>query len=565
MPAVVLPIRLGQKAAEPVNEDFRSLYASVAGAFSREGDASVESSITTIPISRESDLTDLAPSIRARIAQAGPNVIIIDLANSARQVLPPYSIVNGIVQICQAGSEPTPLQYQLIFLVVSRLWSEDPPMAILGPLIETGRASIITDGGEVTGNRPSSFNPSAYATALQRARKTPLWLLKHKLVRRHGHFKRHRSGGHDHCVKYFFDGSHCKTEIAQLLVRELTAHAQHTQVLANATDSIWLLEPVEAAAIKMNLAFAIVNADVPDSSSEVVVADNPVLVVPLCDTGESLRKIIRLLILLNPDCQPRVIAVMSTEGQTIEQGRRVIEVDGKQHVVSYLLKVDQPRFLRGTCRQCRIDIPETLLFNDADTTHYAPHAMWSMILEAGLKAEDDVPDSRPSLGLVPNFPQIIANNGPDLACRMHELLTRMVGNLPRDPIIVCPDERGAKALATALTSLFKYTVIHVPRSAIRNGFAAINDTGNATTDWMIQLTSLRARGDNTELIVFDEFNASGGTREGLKRLADLFELGVRCYFSLFDFNPDHKAHLDTEVHSLYSIDWIHDEIVNSLA
>src|SRR5207244_3117519 len=102
-------------------------------------------------------------------------------------------------------------------------------------------------------------------------------------------------------------------------------------------------------------------------------------------------------------------------------------------------------------------------------------------------------------------------------------------------------------------SLFKYTVIRVPREVIDPTARKARVGSDDREPWHIQLKSLQARVDDTELIVLDEFNASGGTRTRLKELLETYSLGVRCYFSLFDFNPQKRIELDRPSYTLYSV------------
>src|SRR5262249_4994685 len=75
-------------------------------------------------------------------------------------------------------------------------------------------------------------------------------------------------------------------------------------------------------------------------------------------------------------------------------------------------------------------------------------------------------------------------------------------------------------------------------------------------DWFVQLSSLSKGSERTDVIALDEFSASASTRIALKRLATNFGLGIRCYLSLFDFNPSVRSRMDARVYSLYSIDWL---------
>ena len=558
-----LPIRLGQKAAETVSAAFLDLYSSIAGWFLGELIQPLTETLTTIPISTDLEAHQAMSGVLSQLSSARPQLVIVDLAHSMRSVLPSYSIISTVVETCEAttGEEASNVQY--VFLFTSQLWDQDPAFAAIRALITSGRATVLADDGSLIGVRPrdSAYREHLYIRALSSARMSPLAMLKQKLIRQHGHLKRHRDGVHDHCVQYFFDGAHCSNELAQLIVdgvRHLYLGGVEKEIIVHDPYSPWLADAAEAAAIRLGISLRRLDLGAEGFGLANRVSDTPFVLVPMCDTGETCRSVIRTLTALNKKCSPSTLAVISTEGMDEQNGRRIIGVADRDYEVNYLLKVEQPRYPTGTCRQCRVNAPETFApaAPENDSYEVPSFAMWSMILEAGVKPEDDVPDSRPSFGLVPDFPQIILRNGPYLACRMHAALSQMRGKLPRIPIILCPDETGARALADALTSLFKYTVVAVPRSVLRS--MSFPPAASPAEDWYVQLRSLGDRRDSTEVIVLDEFNGSGGTRQSLKRLAAAFELGVRCYVSLFDFNPGLRRTLDAVVYSLYTVGWLNE-------
>lgn len=430
-------------------------------------------------------------------------------------------------------------------------------MMFLRPLIDRGQCSLVFDNGSVLGAPPASpLSVESYSHAARRARHTPLWLLQNKIVRNHGHFKRKRNGAHSHCIHYFFDGARCTVELAELLaekVRGIPREEHASTIICNLSDSEWLHGAARAAANHLNYELHFVDPNQPVPNDQYELPRSPVVVLSVCDTGSTMSQIIQFLKSLNADSDPKVLAVISTEGEKPENSRRIVRIGDEQYDVEYLLRVARQKFAPGECDLCKVGIPP---FDGLTGQSGAipTFAMWNMIFEAGLRVEVDVPD-RQSLGLVPNFLAIVENNGPYLATKIHKTLTSLKGGLPRDPIIICPDESGARKLADALVHLFKFTVIRIPRAIIKLPESA-NDAEHQNSEWFVQLNSLRARGDATELIVLDEFNALGGTRKGLKAIANRFDLGVRCYLSLCDFNPGLSSSSEAQVHSLYAIDWL---------
>ncbi|MFZ1989920.1 MAG: phosphoribosyltransferase [Alphaproteobacteria bacterium] len=564
---VVLPVRVGHKTAEPVSLEFRRFYLEVAKQFAADVVDFTTDVIQTIPVPADIGGTQSLVVMRDRLATKRPEFVIIDLANSMRSILPSYAVLTAIVETLRNAEQANaPFQPHYIFLLVSQLWDADPAAEAVKALVDDGRASLIADDGTLLGAAPADgyFDAEDFMAALRSARIPPLQLLRQKLVRQHGHFKRHREGLPDRCVQYFYDGQYCTNELTQLIVDYLSRSrggSKERDILVHAPESRWLRGAAEAVGNKLGLPVRQVNLDEDGMGIGGDVSDAPLVLVPMCDTGQTCRKLIQALTALNPKCAPSVLAVLSTVGIDEEDSKRVVEVSGATYEVGFLLKVDQPHVDSTACRQCRIGLPQSNLdYMAANECEVPTFAMWSMILEVGLRAEADVPPNqvRPSLGLVPHFPSLVAKNGPYLAAKLHSELNKMKGKLPRYPIVVSPDEEGARAFADALTTVFRYTIVRVPRPILSTWNGEVTETVGAS-EWFIQLSSLQGRNDRSEVIVLDEFNASGTTRVALKRLVNSFGLSVRCYVSLFDFNPELAAAMDARVYSLYSLNWLEGE------
>jgi hypothetical protein len=556
----LLSLRLGQKTAEPLSSEFDILYARVASWFVNSPTIIPNGQRhATIPVATETDFANAAPVITSYLIDANAELAIVDLANSARPVLAPYSVVSGIIRSREQASASIGHDVRLVFLLPAELWDEDPPMELIRPLIDGRKAWILTDSGSLIGQHPLVGEiPTSveYVQLLEKARAGPLVLLRQKLIRWHGHYRRTRRASGPECVSYFFDGTFCTNELTHLLAGRLSQGIATGEILVEYGESDWMLDAIDAATNQLDLDYRVLSPWKGQLHQALDVPDKPFLIVGMCDKGDTLAQILRQLKARNPKIDPRIISILSTDGKAEEDGDRLISVDNDQYIVEYFLKVRQQHIPSAECRQCRVRIPYSAAQHEEIAAAEIPvRAMWSMIFEAGLKPEADVPKERPSLGLVPDFPGVVAMNGPYLAYKMHALLDQIPGKLPRDPIIVCPDEAGADALADALTNIFKFTIIRIPRDEISR-FNGTIPASTPTDSWLLQLKSLKERADRTKVIILDEFNASGGTRQKLGEMMKSFGLELLCYFSLFDFAPKARDGLDARAISMYSLNWL---------
>ena len=116
------------------------------------------------------------------------------------------------------------------------------------------------------------------------------------------------------------------------------------------------------------------------------------------------------------------------------------------------------------------------------------------------------------------------------------------GGLPPEPTLVCPDEIGARALSSALQSMYNYTPILIPRpiiTAFTKGKLTCEDVLSepkyTTAGWFNQLNELSKSSSQRRLILLDEFNVTGKTLKGLRSLVACFNLNLFCSFTLVDF------------------------------
>lgn len=574
----VMAFRLGSPTSTPVKLDFLNFYQnvaqSVAGEECRYADTLIPS---TIPFDNSLILSQPFQIYQRFIEyvrdwKKWPDVVVIDLTNNVAHGIDRGGVLINIAQAIQYTLTPpdAPSDNLPIFTV---LLSVLPPEGdlfrhILQPYCERGNVIIISDDGSLfpAAAKPASFISAQYRLSLASVREDPRDRAKVKLIRRLGHFKRTSSTGHYGCVRYSYDGSLCVSELAELL-RQRIADEEYTEdakplVTYYCPPSHWLEDTVVAVAIAMELDYYKVEELIATSSPKEKLAHvtSALLVVPMVDSGQTLREALEELAGMPIPLMPKVISILSTRSNNDEQRKRVIRVSGRAIEIEYMIKVDQKTYLPGNCPMCALEIPPSD-YNSDEYTMLTTYDMWDMSDSAGWKGEDDVPSYRPGLPLVPDYPGMIEQHGAWLMSKVRKRLEELPGGFPADPLVVCPDERGSVIFTNYLTLVLKVTVVRIPREVINmdrslevNFQEYESEWQSLRPQWYVQLTTISTE----DIIVMDEFNFSGKTRASITVLLSQFGRKPLCYFSLVDFDPNHSKKGVIPSYSLYEFQANHD-------
>jgi hypothetical protein len=480
--------------------------------------------------------------------------LIIDLASPVSENFPVTAIIQGIV-VALSEIWWKPDQPKLAILLVNQpLSGSDFAYKIIQPHLDRREIAVVDRRGVLHGRIPNlTFDAKKYESAFLEIQDNPLILMQRRLIRRIGHFRRPPRDGVG-SNKFYFDGTQCTNEIAHLLGR-LDGWSSSTQLFVYAPISPWLAEAAVAFGVKRGISSYDLKHWMVRSKAapEIPVSANPNVLVPMVDTGRTLKRIDSCLKRQRPDCQPTYVSVLSTSGDLETGGRRSIESKPTQIDVQYLLRVKQVSFGKGAeplC--CRDHIGSD---RDDELRRLTSYEFWEMVEEVGLKNEQDVPTTRPSLGYVPRFPEILQNNGPLLAAKMKRLLSP----LPIDAILICADEVGAIELTRCIRSITTCTMVRLPRSTIDkiplkgepSNLKAMLERKFAQTEWYKRLMSANGQ-VSPRAILIDEFRSGGHTLTRLSRLCASLGVPVDRSVVLADFGigvlPD-----GSEVDSLYQL------------
>lgn len=578
MPTVsVLPLRLYRVTSELVAENERNFYYTVANQLFPTSEAPLTILVPTIttPLDhmRCSSSEEVCGALSHGYEKSTSKVdcLVIDLTNPPYRLLPDHHILGGLLDFLGKeflGHQGEAIPVVLLMPII--LAETDIAMRALKPLLEDGRINLIADDGSVKGawNALQSVVRHDYTEALRKIRQDTKSQLSRKMIRHPGHFIRRKPDGtHDHCLPFFFDGRFCQKELIELI--EQHAFGLKNQdglptVLYHCPESRWLYDAVMSVCLSNRMGSIDADQFINAPTEKIIVPMNCVLVVPLIDTRKTLKKLLLAIQHFNPAARISILSIIVTDRAHSESSDVRIDVRGTEYAVNYLLRANRPPMALGNCPACNVKLRGTETGADDPYLKLTSYNLWTMFLEAGTKPEDDVPETRSSIGLVPDLLSVLRKNSPYLALKVNTML-RANGRLPADPIILHPNEKGALALAASLSSLYSYTSIAVPREVLRslsidrNGGMADwrssiqHDATQNGARWVTELVSLEQRG-GIRVILMDEFNKSGGTRAQLEKVSRAFGIDVWCYFCFVDFQPATGGRSTYPYMSLYDLD-----------
>lgn len=566
-----IQFRLGYTISEPLSPENINFYTWLAQIVRGESCTIIEKSPTgCIPISNRI----IGDSIQSAIiydrfwsifesAKADSNVFLIDI-NSSPGVFRghlAFHLAQAInAAITELKNERRDVSKYLFILILPDLLPiADSSYACLAEHIKQGNLVIFSHEGEYDPIERSlpGYSQEQFRLKIISARGNPYEMLEKKMICQLGHFSRVDKDGKKMCTRHSYDGRFCEKEIVTLLEDMIRgSYKNHSQICVfyHCPMSFWLINPI--LALKNKLGFATVDLSKSKPKNLSQQGTQPaVLVLDFIDTGQTLCRLMDLLIGTGKaKYELKIIAVLATNPTRPKERIRTLIYQDKQYEIRYFMQAEQQRYVEGACPMCNLKLPEISPYSE-------PYYMlttfdhWEISIQAGLKNEDDIPNYRSPLPVVINYPKMISLYGAWFAKKARDILSIQPSKFPADAVIVCPEgEKGSQVFTDYLKMLLEVTIIRVPRDVI-NSFRSLNNKNaekiahikKENPEWFQNLVSMA----QYDIIVMDEFNASGQTLEGIKNL--LYQLGKRilCYFLLNDLNPKWSELQPHPVYSLY--------------
>lgn len=484
--------------------------------------------------------------------------LIVDLANPPREDLPHFNILRSISDALNEVWWPE-ARGLVIVLLPKPLSPNDGALRVLQAHLSANDLVLIDPQGRVYGNLPSGQpRIDRYEEALLLVREDPIALIRRKMIRRIGYFRRPSQNAR--ATKYFYDCTHCTENILEALIGRIEFDA-YSQIFVHAPVSDWMETLADSISVEYGLERIALEDLISDPSKLLL---QPLVLLPLVDTGETVHMLASAIRERSPEADPRFVSILATGGEmtalnqegptgvTPQMQKRLLTKGGESELVEYLLGVDQEYYSETYLPMSLDDHQGSVSDLGADPINLTSYAFWTMMEESGWRHEKNFSSIRTSLGEVPNIPEVLRRNGPLIAHKLHRLLSEGRPGLPVDPLFVCPEEDGAGEVAESIISMFGYSVVQIARDDFERQIDQ-SHAAEAFRDchWWSQLVS--AAGSRARVILMDEFRMGGTTLGNLMRVCRLAGLTVeRCVvFADFGRSQDYVGGLPVE--ALYRV------------
>lgn len=565
----IIPLSFGYATAQPVDTKVREFYRWLASQVFREECELIgldSDTKLTVPFAAGDESEG---QVFAKITQladswdATTDLFLVDIMVHPSSVLGSNHecvIASAIQHILVR--EPHRLN-KCVMLTKNLSSPPDPALKVLSAHIESGSVVIVDHAGNQQRgpNTPDSPSEQMFQLHHIEARGPALPRLRHKLIKRHGHFKR-RNPGQEFCFRTVYDGSFCSSEIYELLKAKVTERfgkKPPSLILFDDEPLGWLFSPVSRLAARLDVDCIPIREFLSDDSSQTVeIHSPPLIVVSMMDTFSTLGRYLEKLTSSLAAHKPHIVSILSTTGEAEESGSVTKNSGGNAYLIDYLLKVTRPRW--DNERDCPMHKLGQPVYTDYGEEYYelTAYDLYTMVESAGWAPEPDA--ERPahresSLRIVPKFHDLISENGAWLAGKVKSLIYR---KYDRPVLILCPEEDGSHALADYLSLIFGFTVVGIPK----DGFINRLHQDSSNIDFLLDeydsngdlwLRQLRTAEPTQAVALLEEYVVSGGTARKLFSLATRLNLDPKCHVSVIDFDPQGKRSRGVLSYSLYSL------------
>lgn len=430
--------------------------------------------------------------------------------------------------------------------------------------------------------------------------KSPIEKLKYKLIRKIGHFKRTLKGGHFACNQYFYDGAYCISEVRDLIIKKIIELNEfksfNTELIVyHCPESPWLIEALyktdgELARDKTSHSLDYKGKydllDLKNSNNN----ENKILfIVDLIHSGETFKVVYKKLVDLFPKAQIKCISILNSGDTTkyeIEGESRIIQVSSNLKIsVDFFLSVEQNNYPYSLkeCPMCNYDLLPKVDSSYTGKDNLLSYEMWLMFEGAGYIDEDfPVTEGREEMKDKPHSRKMMEVNAAYLAFKFDNRISKHQPSLKRSTelIFICPDEtkneieilrRDGKPIdlhetasgyfAECLKQLKSFQYFAIPRNIITSiqkggkgiaGGIKVSEIPTIHPDFYVKLRQLP-----DDIILFDEFNNSGGTILTIIEILKLVNRSPIAYFPIFNFSPskiNSNSFENIPVLSLYEFD-----------
>lgn len=504
------------------------------------------------------------------------DLLIIDVKNQYQGIIRGTILIH-IAQAISAIINDNTNSNQFFVLLVKEIPPEsDTIRQILEPYIKLNKVIIVSENGEIIArNLPTpDFFSEQYRIKLAGSRETPLELFERKMIRRLGHFHRRRSDGTEYCNRYFFDGSLCEKELPGL-IQNLFINTESTTpstfILYHCPMSPWLLDAIITLSINNHQITLDLHSYLskPDGinllKGEIVQDSKCILIVDMVDTGRTIVKLHEFL----KDCSVEVIStltVLSTEPtDRINRIREIKVFDGDSEKtkikINYIMAIEQKRY-GVDCPLCKLRIPysndfipesDLIEFSKKDDFMMIPsYDQWEICFNAEVKREIFPPPHRKGIPNLIDYPNVLENHGAWIASKIKNRLDNE--GLLAGVVIVSPDGGGSQLFTDYINVVLRKQLVRIPHNVIEFCSNDESDLEKGLSEWKFSNPNWYQSLCNSGVfraVIMEEFNVTGITYKGLKKLLQKLGHTVVCFFPLNNLDPSFSISLEEPLFTLY--------------
>jgi hypothetical protein len=378
--------------------------------------------------------------------------------------------------------------------------------------------------------------------------------LKTKLLRRLGHFDLAALGGPEEvCSHYLYDAANCVDELATLIERRMSSMIgrgknKRYMLIPCSGHSDWLQEAAMLAGDRIDVKVGKWPKRPTKITPKELRGHHLVLLFDIVRSGKTARAVLARA----AGWEEVKVKVAWT---AIGPRTRVRNLPG-----GLKLDVAEQRTLervnRKECPQCQLGLAFTPPERDGESHRLRAFDLWSMLRDVSWRKEEYGPPNAKLFKSGPDFHEVFERYGDFFAYRYERALRPLGDN---EVIIASPDEPAVGALLRRLKARFedRVVLIAIPRKAVLGPVGRDGSRANVekvlkrhrAQPWARQLENARSREE--DVVMVDEFNASGATARAMADLLRGAGVGVTRFMPVVDRKP--RIDIGIPITPLYEI------------
>lgn len=495
--------------------------------------------------------------------------------------------------------------------IIEPLYTPDNNYLLLEKFIKDGSVCFLgINGGE--GNyfwkEELICEVDNFSEKIKYLKKDTKELIKYKLIKKVGHFKRSLNGSHQACQEYYYDGRYCVSEVAKLLVERLIANRSifnPKHIVFYCPDSPWVKDVVilcsnEILKLKSLTGYSDLNFEscinINEYNSKEIAKEKInelscqiLFVVDFIFSAttfqnEYLTRISKYF----PNADIRGVSVLCSDsaidkfvGNKEAQVVRIEIPDLDSPIeTSYLQNVDHKVYDKYVgkdfCPMCHYDLLDPVSGLTEGNLKLSSYEMWLMANTSTYLNDHVQSKQYKKLKNLPDTRKLIQEFGPYFAYKFSQNIDTYFSSQNEKPnIIVFPDERSnadyiesyqekigkypeniedtpSGFYATCLKELLGFEILPIPRSimkSIQDADISFNDIHNKFPEISKNLESLRTK----KYIIIDEYYLSGDSFDVLLKIMNHFGHKPISFFPIINYGLENlNEYVKNDEFKIYS-------------